>query len=84
MKNPELREFPPESDSYVPERFPDLGMHYDIWFFYECRLPAASTAAVPAWYSSLDFHDPKGLPAEAYARSHHDVVLRWLTARGSE
>ena len=76
-----LRELAPESDSYVPVRFPELGMHYDIWFLYEAEAPADLHLGRPQWYNELDFCDPAKLNEADYSRSHKDVVDRWLKAR---
>lgn len=72
-----------ETETYVPVRFPELGEHYDVWFFLEASLPADAEVEVPPWYDALAWHDPATLEAGAYARSHEDVVARWLGTRGS-
>jgi ADP-ribose pyrophosphatase YjhB (NUDIX family) len=76
-----IRELPPESDSYTPARFPELGDHYDIWFLHEAESSEATEVKKPAWYAHLAFLDPRTLDAEDYSRSHKDVVDRWLIAR---
>lgn len=67
-----------ESDSYVPRRFPELGMHYDLWLLFGAKLPSDARIAKPSWYDKLEFHDPAKLSAGDYARGHEDVVTRWL------
>lgn len=81
LRGLELSEPRVESDHYVPARFPELGMHYDIWFLLSATLPSGAKVERPGWYRELAFHDPRALPASAYARGHEDVVARWLTAR---
>lgn len=69
-----------EVDYYEPKRFPGA-LHYDVWFFVDAMPPARYRLKVPSWFSQLEWHDPRELPASAYARSHDDVVARWLGAR---
>ena len=69
------------SDQYTPRRFPHLGQHYDLWYFYEVALAPDARPATPPWYRELSFEDPGALPAQAWARGHEDVVARWLTER---
>lgn len=70
-----------ESDHYVPARFPELGMHYDLWLLFTAELPAGARVEKPGWYRELAFHDPRALPASEYGRGHEDVVARWLQPR---
>lgn len=70
-----------ESDLYVPARFPELGMHYDLWLLFTAELPADARVSCPGWYGELAFRDPRTLAASEYARGHDDVVVRWLTTR---
>ncbi|HUR69770.1 MAG TPA: hypothetical protein VM370_11050 [Candidatus Thermoplasmatota archaeon] len=72
-----------ESDQYTPKRFPHLGEHYDLWLFYEARLPSDTLVERPAWYRELAFHDPVTLRDEDYARGHEDVVARWISRRAT-
>lgn len=67
-----------ETETYVPVRFPELGEHYDIWFFFETEVPEQRTVEAPPWYEELAWQDPRALGAHAFARSHADVVERWL------
>ncbi|MHB8603829.1 MAG: DUF1272 domain-containing protein [Thermoplasmatota archaeon] len=64
----------------APRRFPDLPEHYDVCFLHEARVAPATEAVAPAWYAELAWHDPKTLPASAYARSHDEVVTAWRDA----
>ena len=77
----ELSEPRVESDHYVPARFPELGMHYDLWLLFGAKLPSGARVAKPDWYRELAFHDPRSLVASEYARGHEDVVARWLARR---
>lgn len=77
LRGASLREAGIESDHYVPKRFPHLGMHYDLWLFYEGRVEG--DVARPPWYRELSFLDPSKLRAEDFARGHEDVVSRWKT-----
>lgn len=70
-----------ESDHYVPKRFPELGMHYDLWLLFGAEVPAGRQVAAPPWYWELRFVDPRSLRPEDYARGHEDVVERWLSRR---
>jgi len=67
-----------EASFEVHPRFPHRGHHYDIWFFLEARVPDGTEVARPPWYRELSWQDPAKLPDGAYARSHGDVVARWL------
>lgn len=69
-----------ESDVY-PAAFANGKIHYDLWFFFDATAPARWQVGTPPWYAELAWQDPKALPAAAYARSHEDVVARWLTPR---
>lgn len=69
-----------ESDTY-PAAFAGGKMHYDLWFFFGAQPPASWQLRAPPWYADLAWQDPKTLPASAYARSHEDVVARWLQTR---
>lgn len=69
-----------EVDLYEPKRFPGL-LHYDVWFLVDAALPGKATVAKPPWYAALEWQDPRKLSPEAYARSHEDVVERWLRPR---
>lgn len=82
LQAPGLRYSEPrlETDTY-PAAFANGQMHYDIWFLFDAEAPANWTAKAPPWYSELSWQDPKTLPASAYARSHEDVVARWLQPR---
>lgn len=71
-----------ESDQYVPARFPELGMHYDLWLFFTAQLPSDAKVEPPSWYRELAFHDVETLRPEDYARGHEDVVARWVVPRG--
>ena len=84
LRMPDLRLSEPrvESDHYVPARFPELGMHYDLWLLFGAKLPSDATMERPPWYRELAFHAPDALAASDYARGHEDVVARWLAARG--
>jgi len=66
-----------EVDLYEPKRFPGR-LHYDVWFLVDATLPPRARISVPPWYAHLEWQDPRTLPAPAYARSHEDVVSRWL------
>lgn len=79
----ELSEPRVETETYVPARFPELGEHYDVWFFFDAEVPQGIEIQTPPWYEALAFRDPRELPASEYARSHEDVVSRWLD-RGRE
>lgn len=70
-----------ESDQYVPARFPELGMHYDLWLFFTAQLPGDAKVARLPWFAELELHDVDALRPEDYARGHEDVVARWLAAR---
>ena len=70
-----------EVDFYEPKRFPGA-LHYDIWFFVDAVPPNEYKLRVPSWYAELGWHDPRSLPATAYARGHEDVVARWLSVKG--
>lgn len=72
-----LREPLVGSDHYVPARFPELGMHYDLWFLFRAHVPPHVEVARPPWYAELEWLDPRSLPASAWARGHEDVVARW-------
>lgn len=72
-----------ETEFAVPARFPELGNHYDVWFFFDAELPAGMTVEKPAWYAALEWVDPRATPPEAYGRSHHDIVARWMEKRGT-
>lgn len=50
--------------------------HHDVAFLFRVRHDAG--VATPPWYAELAWHDPRALPASAYARGHEDVVQRWL------
>ena len=79
MQMPELAYSEPrvEVDLYEARRFPGR-LHFDVWFFVDTKSPDAFEPMVPPWYAALAWHDPRALPASAYARSHEDVVARWL------
>lgn len=68
-----------EKDTYEA-RFAKGKVHDDIWFFADAIPPRSWGLRTPAWYTEHEWHDPKALPASAYARSHEDVVARWLAA----
>ncbi len=69
-----------EVDLYEPKRFPGR-LHFDVWFLVDAHPPKDAEVEVPRWYAELEWHDPRSLPASAYARGHEDVVGRWLQAR---
>jgi hypothetical protein len=69
-----------EVDRYEPRRFPGRD-HYDIWFLIDAEPPADSPVLTPPWFTELAWKDPRTLPAAEYARSHEDVVARWLLPR---
>ena len=72
-----------EVDLYEPKRFPGI-LHYDVWFLVDATSPRDWELRVPPWYAELAWHDPRTLPAPDYARSHEDVVGRWLEAKASK
>jgi ADP-ribose pyrophosphatase YjhB (NUDIX family) len=80
LRRPEVREPRVEVDLYESQRAPGHD-HYDIWFLFETPLAAGSRVETPPWYAALEWHDPRTLPASAYARGHQDVVARWLEPR---
>lgn len=69
-----------ESDLYEAS-FAQGHLHYDLWYLVDARPPPAWQPEVPPWYADLAWHDPKSVPASAYARGHGDVVERWLQPR---
>lgn len=69
-----------ETDQYVPARFPELGMHFDLWFLFRGSL-RGEINPLP-WYRELAWIDPAETPDSAWARGHEDVVRRWI-ARAS-
>ncbi len=69
-----------ESDFYEA-KFAAGKMHYDLWFFVDATPPRSYELRKPPWFAALEWQDPKALPASAYARSHEDVVARWLSPR---
>ncbi len=81
LQAPNLRYGEPrvESDTY-PASFAGGKTHYDLWLFVDAKPPAGWSAKAPPWFTELAWHDPKSLPASAYARAHEDVVARWLQA----
>jgi hypothetical protein len=73
-----------ESDYDLHPKFPEAGKHHDLWFLAEAALPAGAEVARPPWFEALAFHDPRRVLAErGFARSHEDVVERWLQARAA-
>lgn len=72
-----------ETEYDVPARFPELGNHFDVWFFLEARWPGGRPTP-PPHYAALEFHDPRTLPKAAWARSHEDVAARWLRSSGKD
>jgi ADP-ribose pyrophosphatase YjhB (NUDIX family) len=66
-----------EVDLYESRRSPG-NQHYDVWFLFETDVPAGAPMERPPWYAALGWHDPRALPASAFARGHQDVVARWL------
>jgi len=82
LRIPGLRRSEPrvEVDLYEPTRFPGE-LHYDVWFLVDAIPTTRAKAEAPPWYTELAWHDPRTLPASAYARGHEDVVARWLTHR---
>lgn len=71
-----------ESDTY-PAAFAGGKLHYDLWFLFDATPPPSWQPKAPPWYAELGWQDPQSLPASAYARSHEDVVARWLQPRPS-
>lgn len=69
-----------EVDLYEPKRFPG-GLHYDIWFLVDGRPPKGWSLKAPPWYAELAWRNPETTVASEYARSHEDVVARWLEPR---
>jgi ADP-ribose pyrophosphatase YjhB (NUDIX family) len=69
-----------ETDTY-PAAFANGKLHYDIWFLFDAIPPAGWQPRAPPWYAELSWQDPRALPPSAYARSHEDVVARWLETR---
>ncbi len=69
-----------ESDFY-PAAFAGGNLHYDLWLFYDAEAPTGWEAKAPPWYAELAWQNPRTLPASAFARSHEDVVTRWLEPR---
>jgi ADP-ribose pyrophosphatase YjhB (NUDIX family) len=69
-----------ETDTY-PAAFAGGYLHYDIWFLFDTTPPAGWRPKTPPWYAELAWKEPRSLPASAYARSHEDVVARWLEPR---
>lgn len=65
----------------VPVRFPEVGDHYDMWFFVDAEWTRAEDPKVPDWFVDLRFVDPRALKAEEWGRSHEDVMARWLQVR---
>lgn len=68
--------------SYELARLPGTS-HYDVCFLLDATAPAHDVAR-PAWYADLAWHDPRALPADAYARGHDEIVERWLALTGRE
>ena len=56
----------------------ELGLHYDLWYFYEVQLPEGARVERPAWYAALELRDARGMAASEYARGHEDVVARYF------
>jgi ADP-ribose pyrophosphatase YjhB (NUDIX family) len=52
------------------------GWHYDVWFFVDAD-GAPDHVVKPPWFTALEWHDPRAVPASAWARAHEDVVARW-------
>ncbi len=71
-----------ESDFYEA-KFAAGKMHYDLWFFVDATPPRSYELRKPPWYAALEWQDPRALSASSYARSHEDVVARWLSPRPS-
>lgn len=71
-----------ESDVY-PAAFANGKLHHDLWFFMDATPPPGWVLKRPPWYAELEWQDPRTLPASSYARSHEDVVARWLKAPAS-
>lgn len=71
-----------EVDLYESKLAPG-NKHYDIWFFVDAVLPSGHELRVPPWYADLTWQDPRALPPTAYARSHEDVVARWLASKSN-
>lgn len=60
-----------------PRRFPGL-LHQDFLFLHDLELPDGAPVAMPPWYAEMAWIDPRATPASAWARSHDEVVARWL------
>jgi len=69
-----------ETDYYEPARSPGQ-MHLDVWFIVDAVPPRGAEAPTPAWYAELAWKDPRTMQASEYARSHEDVVARWMQRR---
>jgi ADP-ribose pyrophosphatase YjhB (NUDIX family) len=57
------------------------GLHYDLWFLFEGKLPRGVDVARPPWFAELAWKDPSTLPEAAWARGHADVLARWRALR---
>lgn len=75
-----LRQPTVESDFGEPARFPGM-IHYDVWFFVEAQVPEGFEVETPPWYAELAWKDPRALAPADYARSHDEIVARWMTPR---
>lgn len=70
-----------EVDLGVPARFPDMGPHYDMWFFVDARWERDEPPGRPPWYAELAFVDPRALAPSDWGRSHDEIMDRWLARR---
>lgn len=70
------------TETYELARLPGE-RHFDVLFLVEAQGAPARVEA-PPWYAALAWHDPRALPAGAYARGHEDVVARWLALRDED
>jgi len=76
LPNLELSEPRVETELGVPERFPEMGEHYDVWFFLNARL-ATEDVRVPPWYAELKWTRIGDLDENALARGHWHVLRKW-------
>ena len=64
------------TELYEPTWLPGKS-HYDVSFIVEARPPSGLRLDPPPWYAEMAWWDPIDLPADAYGRSHGDVVAMW-------
>lgn len=66
------------SEVYTPERFPELGGHWDLEFVFKADAdPTVVDLKHPAW-RDLKFVEARTLDAAEVARSHEDIIVRAL------